>query len=149
MAGKPKPGFWIVVFVIVIGLIGYSLYKAGIFRKDEIQPAAVKPQPKTIAKAERKKYRGEVVVTIASSVTKQRWMVEMVNQFHALGKKTSRDSKIIVDPGEKGVLSGGSMLEILDGRLKPVVWSPGAVSWVEQFRVKWKERTNQSAISRL
>jgi Ca-activated chloride channel family protein len=147
MAGKPKPGFWIVVFVIVIGLIGYSLYKAGIFRKDEIQPAAVKPQPKTIAKAERKKYRGEVVVTIASSVTKQRWMVEMVNQFHALGKKTSRDSKIIVDPGEKGVLSGGSMLEILDGRLKPVVWSPGAVSWVEQFRVKWKERTNQSAIS--
>ena len=39
MAGKPKPGFWIVVFVIVIGLIGYSLYKAGDFSsKDEIQP---------------------------------------------------------------------------------------------------------------
>jgi hypothetical protein len=64
MAGKPKPGFWIVVFVIVIGLIGYSLYRAGIFSIDEKQPAGVKPQPKKIAKTERKKYSGEVVVTL-------------------------------------------------------------------------------------
>ena len=133
--------------MIVIGLIGYSLYRAGIFDKGEIKPTAVKPQPKTIPKAKAPKYSGEVVVDIASSVTKQRWMVEMAKKFNDMGKKTSKGSKIIIDPGEKGVLSGGSMLKILDGRLKPVVWSPGAVSWVEQFREKWKERTNQSAIS--
>ena len=148
MTGKPKPGFWIVVFVIVIGLVGYSLYRAGIFSKDEIQPGVVKPQTEKIPKAKSKKYRGKVEVTIASSVTKQKWLEEMVDEFHDLGKKTSRGSKIVLKPGEKGVLSGGSMLKILDGRLKPVVWSPGAASWVEQFRVKWKERTNQSAISR-
>jgi len=147
MTGKPKTSFWIVVFVIVLALIGFSLYKTGIFQKEEIKKAAVKSQLKTTPKAKSKKYRGQVVVTIASSVTKQKWLVEMANKFNTMGKKTSRGSKIIIDPGKKGVLSGGSMLQILDDRLKPVVWSPGAVSWVEQFREKWKERTNQSAFS--
>ena len=147
MAGKPKPSFWIVVFVIVFALIGYSLYNAGIFPFDRPPKPGQKGGPIPPPKKESKKYRGKVEVTIASSVTKQKWLVEMVDEFHALGKKTSSGSKIILDPGEKGVLSGGSMLKILDGRLEPVVWSPGAASWVEQFRVKWKERTNQSAIS--
>jgi len=147
MAGKPKPGFWIVVFVIVIGLIGYSLYRAGIFDKPQPQPPGGKPPTKTITEIKPKPPRGKVVVDIASSVTKQSWMVEMSKRFNDLGKMTSKGSQIIVDPKEKGVLSGGSMLQILAGELKPVVWSPGAVSWVEQFREKWKERTNQSAIS--
>jgi Ca-activated chloride channel family protein len=149
MAGKPKPSFWIIVFLVVLGLIVYSLYNAGIFRPGQPEPpgpvsSPVKPKPPEPPKP---KYSGKVEVNIASSVTKQEWMVEMADKFNVMGKKTSRDSKIFVNPGKKGVLSGGSMLQILDGRLKPVVWSPGAVSWVEQFRQKWKERTNQSAIS--
>ena len=30
MAGKPKAGFWVVVILVVLGLGGYALYKAGI-----------------------------------------------------------------------------------------------------------------------
>ena len=111
MAGKPKPSFWIVVFVIVIGLVGYSLYNAGIFSKDEIPPITETKEP-LAPKA--KKYRGKVEVTIASSVTKQKWLLEMVDEFHRMGKKTSRGSKIILKPGKKGVLSGGSMLKSFD-----------------------------------
>ena len=145
MAGKPKLSFWISAFVIVVFLFGFALWR-GLMITDEI-PAAKSPteHPKKIAK---EKYRGKVVVTIASSVTKQKWLIEMANKYNALGKRTSRGSKIIIDPRKKGVLSGGSMLKILDNRLKPVVWSPGAVSWVEQFREKWKERKNEPAISK-
>jgi Ca-activated chloride channel family protein len=75
---------------------------------------------------------GSVPVTIASSVTKQKWMEAVMAKFHTEGITTASGKKIAVRT--TGVLSGGSMWKILDGRLKPVVWSPGAISWVDQFR---------------
>jgi len=87
-----------------------------------------------------------ITLTIASSSTKQKWMEEVVANFHAEGKTTSRGAKISVEVTP--VLSGGSMNAILGGKLKPVVWSPGAESWVKQFNEKWKQRTNKSLISK-
>ena len=81
---------------------------------------------------------GTVIVTIASSVTKQKWMEAVVGKFHAEGAKTADGSPIRIEV--KGVLSGGSMSKILDGKLKPVVWSPGADSWVQQFRELWAQQ---------
>jgi hypothetical protein len=39
------------------------------------------------------------------------------------------------------------MWNILDGKLKPVAWSPGAVSWVDQFRERWAQQGNRPAVT--
>ena len=88
---------------------------------------------------------GSVLVTIASSVTKQKWMEAVIDKFHAEGVETSEGSRIQVQV--TGVLSGGSMMNILDGDLKPVAWSPGAISWVDQFRERWAQQGNRAAVS--
>ena len=85
-----------------------------------------------------------VLVTVSSSLTKQKWMEAIVEKFHGDGVETSGGSPIRVEV--TGVLSGGSMLEILDGRLKPVVWSPGAISWVDQFRERRAQQGLRPAI---
>jgi hypothetical protein len=86
---------------------------------------------------------GSVLVMISSSVTKQKWMEAVMEKFESEEITTANGKKIIVRT--TGVLSGGSMWDILAGKLKPVAWSPGAVSWVEQFRERWAQDGNRSA----
>jgi len=86
-----------------------------------------------------------VEVTIASSVTKQKWLEAAVAAFEAEGAKTSDGAPIRVKI--KGVLSGESMLQILDGKLQPVVWSPGENTWIKQFRGRWQVKESRSAVS--
>lgn len=76
-----------------------------------------------------------VRVTIASSITKQRWLENAAANFAAGGATTASGRPIQVSV--KGMLSGDSMEQVLDGRLKPVVWSPGEFSWVDQFKQAW------------
>ena len=150
MSSKPKPIFWISVLLIVIALFGLSLYRLGIIYvngpKSKYESKDQQADIKSDSDLNKIETKGQVIVEIASSVTKQRWMEELVRNFYSSGKnRTSKGEKIVIKV--QGVLSGGSMWKILDGRLKPVVWSPGAVSWVEQFRKRWKEKTNSSLIS--
>ncbi|MEM7127391.1 MAG: extracellular solute-binding protein [Chloroflexota bacterium] len=86
-----------------------------------------------------------VLVTIASSSTKQNWMEEVATTFNAEGQTTSGGSTIIVEV--QPVLSGGSMNSILDGGLTPVVWSPGSNSWVRQMNETWQQRNNKDISS--
>ncbi len=86
-----------------------------------------------------------LLLTIASSSTKQKWMEQVVANFHAEEKKTSRGTKIAVEV--LPVLSGGSMNAILNGTLKPVVWSPGAESWVQQLNEQWRHLHNKSLMT--
>jgi Ca-activated chloride channel family protein len=88
---------------------------------------------------------GSVLVTIASSVTKQKWMEAVMEKFHGEGITTTGGKKIVVHTTD--VLSGGSMWDILAGKLKPVAWSPGAVSWVDQYRERWAQDGKRSAIT--
>ena len=88
---------------------------------------------------------GSVLVTFPSSMTKEKWVEAVIDKFHAEGITTASGKTIIIR--SDGVLSGGSMMKILDGRRKPVVWSPGAVSWVEQFRERWAQQGNRPAIT--
>ncbi len=87
-----------------------------------------------------------IALTMASSSTKQKWLEQIVANFHDEGKTTNTGApiQITVEP----VLSGGSMNAILAGDLKPVVWSPGAESWVAQFKEKWHQKTHKSLISK-
>lgn len=64
-----------------------------------------------------------VVVEIHSSNTKQDWMDQVVASFNNGDFKV--DGKpIAVTVAHVG--SGSSMNDILEGKIKPVVWSPGS-----------------------
>jgi len=86
-----------------------------------------------------------VLVSIASSSTKQEWMEQAAKNFNAEGRETRESSTIVVQVS--AVSSGGSTDAILDGKLKPVAWSPGVESWVSQLNEKWKQNTNKSLMS--
>jgi len=86
-----------------------------------------------------------ILVSIASSSTKQEWMEQAAKSFNAEGKKIPSGEKIVVQVS--AVSSGGSTDAILDGKLKPVAWSPGVESWVSQLNEKWKQNTNKSIMS--
>jgi Ca-activated chloride channel family protein len=125
-------------FLTIIGIALVSV-AVMVILNDRKPPAGVEPEEIAVVAPP-----GSVLVTIASSSTKQNWMEAVVEKFHAEGKETSKGSSVHVQV--TGVLSGGSMLKILGGNLKPVVWSPGAVSWVDQFRERWSQQGNRPSI---
>ena len=85
---------------------------------------------------------GTILLSIASSNTKQNWLNQVVESFNEAGHQTASDMAIVAEV--EHVTSGGSMNAILDGELKPVVWSPGDPSWVEQINTTWQQRNNRS-----
>lgn len=84
----------------------------------------------------------QVLVTIASSNTKQPWMEAAVNQFNQEKQQTAGGLEIVahVQP----VLSGSSQKAILAETLQPVVWSPGSASWVAQINDEWSRRSGKA-----
>ncbi|MFO0993982.1 MAG: substrate-binding domain-containing protein [Hyphomicrobiales bacterium] len=88
-----------------------------------------------------------VHVTIASSVTKQRWLEAAAVLFKAANIRTSTGRSVSLSI--KGVLSGDSMEQILSGELKPVVWSPGEGSWVSQLNRLWASDHNRPLFSQV
>ena len=79
-----------------------------------------------------------VHVTVATSVTKKKWLEAAAARFMAANAATKSGKPIDIEI--KGVLSGDSMQQILAGELKPVVWSPGEESWTAQFAQRWSEK---------
>ena len=88
---------------------------------------------------------GTVLVTLASSNTKQNWLNQVVANFNAAGKTTASGAAIVVEVSH--VTSGGSLTAILDGSSQPVAWSPGDSSWVDQANEAWRQRTNKPIAS--
>ncbi len=76
-----------------------------------------------------------VEITVASSVTKSKWLAEAVAQFAAADIRTTSGQPIRITTSN--VLSGDSMLQIADGTLQPTVWSPGETAWVDQLNERW------------
>jgi Ca-activated chloride channel family protein len=88
---------------------------------------------------------GKVLVTLASSNTKENWLNQVTAQFNSEGHQTASGDTIVVEVSH--VTSGGSMNAILDGNSMPVAWSPGDQSWVAQANDTWKQRTNKPLAS--
>lgn len=82
-----------------------------------------------------------VLVSIASSDTKDEWLDHAIEQFNGEGYKTTGGATIVV--AATHVRSGPSMAAILDGSSQPVVWSPGDASWVEQVNASWRRQTGR------
>jgi len=123
--------------LLVCGAVVFSLLNSE-FGTDSSGPASTFSDPADVPS-------GTALLTIASSNTKRDWLDLVVEQFNAEEHKTA--SGDVIQAEVTHVTSGGSMNDILDGRLTPVVWSPGDQSWVEQGNANWKQRTNQPLIS--
>jgi Ca-activated chloride channel family protein len=76
-----------------------------------------------------------VEISIASSVTKQKWLADAVASFASADVRTAAGAPIRISLSN--VLSGDSMLQIAEGQLQPTVWSPGETAWVEQLDDRW------------
>lgn len=86
-----------------------------------------------------------VTVTVASAVTKQKWLEAARETFLAGQPTTSTGQPIRIELSS--VLSGDSMEQIASGALQPVVWSPGEFTWVEQLEEKWHIDHSTSILS--
>lgn len=82
-----------------------------------------------------------VEVEIQSSNTKEDWMDTVVASFNAEGH-TVNGRPIVITVYHVG--SGSSMDEILEGAIKPVVWSPGSDLWVTAINQAWRDRTGRA-----
>ncbi len=85
-----------------------------------------------------------VVVDIQSSNTKEDWMDQVVASFNAAGH-TVNGRPVVVTVTHIG--SGSSMSDILEGKVKPAVWSPGSDLWVTSINQAWQDRTGKRLIS--
>ncbi len=88
---------------------------------------------------------GTVLVTVASSNTKQTWLDNVVAKFNTSNPQTPSGKAIQVQV--KHVTSGASLEDIQNGALKPVVWSPGDQSWTLQLNQAWQQRNNRPIAS--
>ncbi len=88
---------------------------------------------------------GSVLVSLASSNTKESWLNQVVEKFNSEQLETAGGSPIVVSVSH--VTSGGSMNAILDGTSQPTAWSPGDQSWVDQANDTWRQRTNKPLAS--
>jgi len=88
---------------------------------------------------------GSVVVDISSSNTKENWMDAVVAQFNAENHKIGSGETVFVRVTH--VTSGGSQQDILNGKIKPTVWSPGDRSWVDGANVVWRDRTGRPLVA--
>jgi Ca-activated chloride channel family protein len=104
-----------------------------------------RPDPTAIFTDPKRLPPGTVLLTIASSSTKEEWLNQVVARFNAEGHKTSAGKTIKVESTH--VTSGDSMNDILAGELMPVAWSPGDRSWVKQIDDAWRLRENEPLMS--
>jgi Ca-activated chloride channel family protein len=124
--------FWVVVLVAVL-VVGVGLVAQTIGRIS--QGSGTPPAPSATPLP-----AGAVVIEVQSSNTKEDWMNQVIDSFHAEGH-TVNGKPIIVEVVHVG--SGSSMDDILAGKAKPVVWSPGSNPWVAAINQSWKDRTGR------
>jgi Ca-activated chloride channel family protein len=124
------------VFVVIV-LIAVTVVGAGLLLQalDQQTQGGETPSPGTPPPA------GAVVVEVHSSNTKQDWLDQVAASFNEGDHKVG-GQPIAVTVYHVG--SGSSMNDILDGKILPVVWSPGSDLWVTAINQQWRDRTGQA-----
>ena len=87
---------------------------------------------------------GYIQITFIYSSEKSTWIGETQSEFEAYWNAKCAD-----DPSLKSVKlnfqpygSGSSLIALLNGEIKPVIWSPASSIWVPLLNSKWKDLTN-------
>lgn len=86
-----------------------------------------------------------VEVSFLSANTKEDWIDEVTAAFNASQFTVASGKPIVVTVTHGN--SGGTQQDILDGEVKPTVWSPGDQSWVDGANQVWTERHGRSLVS--
>ena len=87
-----------------------------------------------------------VEILMLTADTKAEWVNTVTEPFNEAGFKTSSGKTIYVEVAEQGS-PGDAQQAVLDGEIKPVVWSPGDMSWIEGANQVWKDRTNRPLVT--
>ena len=119
-------------FSVILGIAfagAVAILSFGMREFPLIMPELVKPEP--------------LHVQVATSITKQKWLNAAAQAFVAKGETSTSGRPIVIDV--TGVLSGDSMLAILNGRLKPAAWSPGEENWVSELNDSLRKKAGQPA----
>lgn len=81
--------------------------------------------------------RGALVIQFRTNDTKAEWVGEVTTRFNQGDHRT---------PGGKGIFvhaiqsdSGDFLPWLVEGRMRPVAWSPGTIAWVNEANVRWLE----------
>src|SRR5689334_12508626 len=80
-----------------------------------------------------------VTVTIADGSERRSWLAEQANAFMALGPRTGSGRSIVIEPRTMG--SGEAMAGIVDGTLKPHVFSPASSLYIAMLNDAWMKKT--------
>lgn len=140
---KPKVSGNAIVVTLAVLLFGCIIAGALLFPRisQMLQGGAGTP---SAADATAAPPANSLAIEISSSNTKEDWMNAVVTQFNAEQHKVASGDAIFVTV--KHVTSGGSQKAILDGVSKPVVWSPGDQSWVDEANRVWRDRNGKLLI---
>lgn len=126
MAGKPKAGFWIVVLLVAGGLIWYALTRSGLLVRQPEAPAP--PAPAATGAPPHPAAKGAPIrLNFYTSSAKSKWIDEMVARFN--GDNVFVDGRRVQVAAFHGN-SGAQMDALVDGSIKPDLWSPGDESWL-------------------
>ncbi len=128
---RTRKAFATMLMATAAGILIMAVLRHGSDTYFDMPSVAVEPEP--------------IYLSVASSVTKQRWFVAAAARFDAAGIRTSAGKQVTIDI--QPVLSGDSMEQILAGQLKPVVWSPGEASWVSRMSQLWAGNHAQTLIT--
>ncbi len=87
-----------------------------------------------------------VEITMLTTDTKAEWVLAVTQPFNKAEVKTSSGKPVYVHVTQEDS-PGTTQQAILDGQLKPTVWSPGDMSWVEAANQVWKDRSGRPLVS--
>ncbi len=136
---------WGILFVALAALVfacivGVSLFFAGTFCPFAGPKCSTAASGTTAAAP-----AGSLEISFYSSNTKEDWINVVTDAFNKAEIKTKSGKPVFVRVTH--VTSGGSQQDILSGKIKPTVWSPGDQSWVDGANQVWQDRTGRPLVS--
>jgi Ca-activated chloride channel family protein len=87
--------------------------------------------------------RGAVRVLVAYGSEKKAWLEEQLAAFNASGARVASGAPVVAEGKAMG--SGEAMQDVLDGRLKPAVFSPASGAYVTLLNDAWQSRDGHTA----
>jgi Ca-activated chloride channel family protein len=101
------------------------------------------PTPAPFAYQCQSRSNNPVTLNVYYGSEKEVWMRDVVADFNS-HYYTACDGAITVNAVPIG--SGASMQQILDGTIKPDVWSPAGSIWLTLLNADWRQKTGQDII---
>ena len=79
-----------------------------------------------------------VPVSIVYGSEKEEWLEPLVEEYNAQKRETSEGSTIVVEVTPMGSIE--SAREIVEGAIKPTVWSPASSIYIPVANAEWRRR---------